>query len=137
TMSGVGAKPCAGGDVVDAVRCGEGAARVVTSIHWYFCVAPQPGPTRSSCAVCGRTLQMPPPLLTLGRAYLLNRLDDLIGAVALDEASADRIRTIITKELEAGAVRPAIAAAMPVARPSSADGRAAVPLEAAPPRISA
>src|SRR5438093_10540280 len=69
---------------------------------------------------------MPPPLLTLGRAYLLNRLDDLIGAGALDETSADRIRVIVTKELEAGAVRPATAPAMPVARPSSAarrDGR--------------
>src|SRR5437762_2617858 len=80
---------------------------------------------------------MPPPLLTLGRAYLLNRLDDLIGAGALDEASADRIRTIITKELDAGAVRPATAAALPVARPSSADGAPAVPLQAAPPRIAA
>jgi len=69
--------------------------------------------------VCGRTLQMPPPLLTLGRAYLLNRLDDLIGAGALDETSADRIRVIVTKELEAGAVRPATAPAMPVARTCS------------------
>ena len=87
--------------------------------------------------MCGRTLQMPPPLLTLGRAYLLNRLDDLIGAGALDETSADRIRVIVTKELEAGAVRPATAPAMPVARPSSAAGAPAVAVQAAPPRIAA
>ncbi|TMG52819.1 MAG: hypothetical protein E6H89_05655, partial [Chloroflexi bacterium] len=87
--------------------------------------------------MCGRTLQMPPPLLTLGRAYLLNRLDDLIGAGALDETSADRIRVIVTKELEAGAVRPATAPAMPVARPSSAAGAPAVAVHAAPPRIAA
>src|SRR5438132_13847268 len=80
---------------------------------------------------------MPPPLLTLGRAYLLNRLDDLIGAGALDETSADRIRVIVTKELEAGAVRPATAPAMPVARPSSAAGAPAVAVQAAPPRIAA
>ena len=64
-------------------------------------------------------LQMPPPLLTLGRAYLLNRLDDLIAAGAVDEASADRIRAIVTTELGAAAVRPATAA-IARERPTSA-----------------
>ncbi len=84
--------------------------------------------------MCGRTLQMPPPLLTLGRAYLLNRLDGLIGAGALDEASADRIRAIVTTELGAAAVRPATTA-IPGERPASAANASAAPAPATPKRI--
>ena len=79
-------------------------------------------------------LQMPPPLLTLGRAYLLNRLDDLIAAGAVDEASADRIRAIVTTELGAAAVRPATAA-IARGRPTSAADAPAAPAPAMPKRI--
>jgi hypothetical protein len=45
--------------------------------------------------------------VTLGRAYLLNRLDDLIAAGALDEPAADRIRAIVANELGTAAGRAA------------------------------
>jgi hypothetical protein len=80
-------------------------------------------------------LQFPPPLLTLGRAYLLNRLDGLVAAGALDEASADRIRAIVAAELRAGAQRPATAAAAPAAQGAAAP--AAIAAQVTPPRVVA
>lgn len=123
-------KPCAGEDDGYARRQGEGTAGVLTSIHCYFCGAAQPDAGRSSCAVCGRTLQLPPSLVTLGRAYLLNRLGDLIAAGALDEASADRIRAIVADELGTAAGRPPVTTATSEVRPSAGAGPVAV---AAPP----
>jgi hypothetical protein len=107
----------------------------VTPVNCYFCGAGQPEAGRSSCAVCGRTLQLPPSLVTLGRAYLLNRLDDLIAAGALDEPSADRIRAIVTKELGAAAVRPTITE-IPQERPGTAPSAPAASVQATPKRIA-
>lgn len=107
----------------------------MTSVHCYFCGAAQPTAGKSSCAVCGRTLQFPPPLLTLGRAYLLNRLDGLVAAGALDEASADRIRTIVSAELVTGA-RPPVAAGAAVVQPSAAAAPVTARAPVTPPRAA-
>jgi hypothetical protein len=70
------------------------------------------------CALCGRTLQLSPPLVTFGRAYLLNSLDGLIAADALDVVAADRIREIVVSELETATGRPIRATVVTAARPA-------------------
>ncbi len=72
-------------------------------MYCYFCGAEQPQSARSKCAFCGRVLQLPPSLVTLGRAYLLNRLTDLGEAGAIDTVTADRIRAMVGAELSGGA----------------------------------
>src|SRR5438132_9407517 len=84
---------------------GEGTAETVSTIHCYFCAAGQPDVGRPACAVCGRTLQLSPALVTFGRAYLLNSLDGLIATGALDALAADRIREIVVSELETTTAR--------------------------------
>ena len=105
-------------------------------MHCYFCGAGQPVAGRSSCASCGRTLQFPPALLTLGRAYLLNRLDDLVGAGAIDEYAADRIREIVLKEIAASTGRPATTTVASAQSPTPAAAVSAVPAPAVPARAA-
>ncbi|TMC46457.1 MAG: hypothetical protein E6J23_02910 [Chloroflexi bacterium] len=108
----------------------------MNSVRCYFCGAGQLVAGRSLCTTCGRTLQFPPALLTLGRAYLLNRLDDLVGAGALDENAADRIRAIVAKELESAAGRPATTAVSPVPPPTSPAVAPAIVAPPAPQRVA-
>ena len=72
-------------------------------MYCYFCGAEQPHPARSSCAVCGRVLQLPPSLVNLGRAYLLNRLADLTAAGVVDTPTAERISAVVSAELSGNA----------------------------------
>ncbi|MEK6207261.1 MAG: hypothetical protein AABM32_06420 [Chloroflexota bacterium] len=83
---------------------------------------------------------MPPSLVNMGRAYLLNRLPDLTDSGVVDEVTAERISAVITAEL-AGTATPTPGAA-PVAvqsRPVAPTGPVAVypaarvPTPAAPP----
>lgn len=104
----------------------------MTPVRCYFCGAAQPVAGRSSCAVCGRTLELPPSLLTLGRAYLLNRLDGLVARGALDETSADRIRAVVADEIGQSAPRSAIR----VEQPSAAPVAAPVPAPAVARRVA-
>ena len=71
------------------------------------------------CALCGRTLQLSPALVTFGRAYLLNSLDGLIAADALDAVAGDRIREIVVSELEAATGRSIRAAVVTAAQPAT------------------
>jgi hypothetical protein len=57
--------------------------------------------------------------VTFGRAYLLNSLDGLIAADALDEVAADRIREIVVSELEAATGRSIRATVVTAARPAT------------------
>jgi hypothetical protein len=96
----------------------------VRTIHCYFCGMGQPDDGRSNCAVCGRTFQLSPQLVTFGRAYLLNSLDGLIAAGALDAVAADRIREIVVTELETTTGRSLRATSVTAPRPTVVAGPA-------------
>jgi hypothetical protein len=112
-------------------------------MYCYFCGAEQPQPVKSKCAVCGRVLQLPPSLVTLGRAYLLNRLPDLTEAGVVDTATAERIREVVGDELDGVAAPPhpltpatvparSVAAVAPIAVREPAAVRAAAPAPKGP-----
>ena len=108
----------------------------MSTIHCYFCGAGQPDVGRPTCAVCGRTLQLSPALVTFGRAYLLNSLDGLTATGALDGVAADRIREIVVSELENTTGRSIRATVVTAARPAMVPGPATLPERAMPVRVA-
>ena len=89
-------------------------------MYCYFCGAEQPRPARSSCPVCGRVQQLPPSLVNLGRAYLLNRLDDLSAAGVIDTQTAERIAAVVVAEITGSAAASAQPRPVTVPSPSVA-----------------